>query len=235
MPISLQRRNLLKQLPVLTTGTLSFPLVARTFTTQSTARWGMLIDLRRCFSCQACTVACHYENQLPDSCHRTRVHTRTVKIGADKLYVVSLPQLCNHCGNPICTSACPVGATYSLPEGNVVIDSQKCIGCGICVRLCPYDARFINPKTKKADKCTFCINRVSQGLLPACVETCAGGARIFGDLNDPESLINKELQQARNQDQKVHVLMPEKNTQPNVFYIGLDEAAFEQGVDRLHY
>lgn len=81
-----------------------------------------------------------------------------------------------------------------------------------------YDARFINHDTGKADKCTFCAHRVDAGLLPACVETCVGGARIFGDLNDPKSQVRQLVDQ-----NQVKVLKPEMGTQPHVFYLGLDE------------
>ena len=83
---------------------------------------------------------------------------------------------------------------------------------------CPYDARFINPIRKTAEKCTFCYHRVEEGLLPACVTTCVGGARVFGDLNDPSSLVSKLI--ANN---PVQVLKPEMNTKPMVFYIGADQ------------
>ena len=87
-------------------------------------------------------------------------------------------------------------------------------------QACPYDARFVNHDTGKADKCTFCSHRVDAGLLPACVETCVGGSRVFGDLNDPASEISKRLRAA---ERKTSVLKKEAGTKPNVFYIGLDE------------
>ena len=99
------------------------------------------------------------------------------------------------------------------------MDASRCVGCAYCVQACPYDARFINHETQTADKCTFCIHRTEAGLLPACVETCVGGARIFGDLNDPESTVSRLLKE-----HEVSVLRPEMHTAPNVYYIGLDEA-----------
>jgi tetrathionate reductase subunit B len=87
------------------------------------------------------------------------------------------------------------------------------------VQNCPYDARFINEQTRTVDKCTFCIQRVTNGLLPACVESCVGKARIFGDLNDPRSEISKTLH-----DYPVQVLKPTKGTRPQVFYLALDGA-----------
>ena len=89
------------------------------------------------------------------------------------------------------------------------------------MQACPYDARFINEETKTADKCTFCTHRLEAGLLPACVESCVGGARVIGDLNDPKSQIS-QLYQAHKDDLKV--LKPEAGTVPRVFYVGLDDA-----------
>ncbi len=88
---------------------------------------------------------------------------------------------------------CPVQATFQREDGIVVVDNERCVGCAYCVQACPYDARFINHSTQTADKCTFCAHRLEVGLLPACVESCVGGARIIGDLKDPNSTIRKML------------------------------------------
>jgi tetrathionate reductase subunit B len=115
-------------------------------------------------------------------------------------------------------SVCPTDATYKREQdGIVVVDAGLCIGCKYCIQACPYDARFLNPVTKVADKCDFCIHRVSKGLVPSCVNTCVGGARIFGDLADPDSNVSKLIATNR-----VTVLRREMGTQPNVYYIGAD-------------
>lgn len=75
----------------------------------------------------------------------------------------------------------------------MLVDNERCVGCGYCVQACPYDARFINHETQTADKCTFCEHRLEAGLLPACVESCVGGARVIGDLNDQGSEINRRM------------------------------------------
>ncbi|WP_319516235.1 sulfate reduction electron transfer complex DsrMKJOP subunit DsrO [uncultured Cohaesibacter sp.] len=189
--------------------------------TQTTGpKWGMVVDLRKCIGCQACTVACIMENAVPEDSFRTHVSVyEVVKEGRDPAMVM-LPRLCNHCDEPPCVEVCPVEATYKKEgTGEVLVDASRCVGCAYCVQACPYDARFINHETQTADKCTFCIHRTEAGLLPACVETCVGGARIFGDLNDPESTVSKLLKE-----HEVSVLRPEMHTAPNVYYIGLDEA-----------
>ncbi|WP_321345506.1 sulfate reduction electron transfer complex DsrMKJOP subunit DsrO [Breoghania sp.] len=182
--------------------------------------YGMVIDLRKCIGCQACTVSCIMENDVPEGAFRTHVSVyEIVREGKDPA-VAMLPRLCNHCDDPACVPVCPVGATFKQEgTGEVLVDASRCVGCGYCVQACPYDARFINEETQVADKCTFCVHRTSAGLLPACVETCVGGARNFGDLNDPESTVSRLL--ANNE---VAVLRPEMQTHPNVFYIGMDQA-----------
>ena len=91
-----------------------------------------------------------------------------------------------------------VAATWKDPfNGTVQIDYERCIGCGACRDACPYHARYINTELAddtclgKADKCTYCMPRVAEGLEPACVQTCLARARIFGDLNDPNSEVSK--------------------------------------------
>ncbi len=181
------------------------------------AHYGMVIDIRKCIGCHSCTVACKSENRVPLGVNRSWVEY--VEKGAYPTVGRSfLPRLCNHCSQPPCVQVCPTNATYKREEdGIVVVDAGLCIGCKYCVQACPYDARFLNPETTVADKCNFCIHRVKQGLVPSCVNTCVGGARLFGDLSDPHSEISKVLANNR-----VTVLRRAMGTMPNVYYIGAD-------------
>ncbi|MCL5947190.1 MAG: 4Fe-4S dicluster domain-containing protein [Chloroflexi bacterium] len=194
--------------------------------------WVMVIDLRKCIGCQSCTVACKSENGVPLGSFRTWVDVsqigQTVPASGgetvtesgtyqQQIKVLNIPKLCNHCDEPPCVEVCPVKATFKRADGLVLVDPRLCIGCGTCVNACPYGARYLNPVSRTADKCTFCVQRIDQGLLPACVTSCVGHARIFGDLNDPTSEVSKLISQ-----HQVQVRKPEMGTDPQVFYIGLD-------------
>jgi len=212
----LSRRAFFTALPAVTAG-LAIPAHAAD---EASPHWSMLVDTRRCIACQACTMACSMENVSPEGQFRTVVATYAVTDQAGKTGLAVLPRLCNHCEEPPCIPVCPVGATFKRKDGIVLVDGDRCVGCAYCVQACPYDARFVNHHTGKADKCTFCSHRVEAGLLPACVETCVGGARIFGDINNPQSDISRRLAAAEG---KTRVLKPEAGTNPRVFYIGLEQ------------
>jgi len=182
-----------------------------------TKHYGMVIDLRQCVGCQSCTAACMIENNVPSNQNRTSVTEMELGEFPD-VRKAFLPQLCNHCDDPACVPVCPTGATFKREDGLVVVDSEVCWGCGYCENACPYDKRFMNKETKVIDKCTFCAHRVDDGLLPSCVETCVGGARIFGDLNDKSSEISKLLANF-----PTNTLKKEQGTKPQVYYIGLDD------------
>lgn len=234
------KRRFLSRLGTLTAGAAIIPVTAAGSLSANTIirnnnqtdrkgmvgkRYAMVIDLRKCVGCQACTVGCSIENQAPIGQFRTTVKQYEVTLdnGAAETQNVKsfmLPRLCNHCANPPCVKVCPVQATFQREDGIVMVDNERCVACAYCVQACPYDARFINEETLTADKCTFCAHRLEKGLLPACVETCVGGARVIGDLKDPNSEIVRLM--AENQ-ADIKVLKPEQETQPHVFYIGMDE------------
>lgn len=186
------------------------------FTNSVKERFGMVIDLTRCIGCQSCTMNCCMENNTNG--FRTIVSEYEASSKDARGVIASLPRLCNHCQSPACIDVCPTGASHQRENGIVKIDTQECIGCMLCVEACPYEARYFDENTLKADKCTFCDHRLRVGLLPSCVETCVGGARIIGNLNDENSNIRKFLAT-----HKTMVIDSPKNTNPQIFYYGVSE------------
>ncbi len=182
-----------------------------------TKRLGMVIDQERCIGCEACTVACKLENH---GIHGwIWVETQNV-FGKDTpegrfpdLRMTFFPQLCNHCENPPCVSACPDDAIAKRKDGSVFLEEVKCDGCRICLEACPYDAIFFNPEKDKAEKCNLCAHRIDEGLEPFCVICCEGQAIYFGDLNDPASWVSQLVS-----NQATFQRDPGKATNPSIYY-----------------
>lgn len=98
-------------------------------------------------------------------------------------YYVSMS--CNHCDDPACVKVCPTGAHFKRKEdGLVVIDTQKCIGCGMCAKACPYGAPVLDEAAKKMRKCDGCLDRIKAGKSPLCVEACPQRAIEFGPIDE---------------------------------------------------
>ena len=193
----------------------------------------------RCIGCHTCASACKMQNNVPDNMLWNRILTENCDVpdGAEGQYPnlsrTFLPLMCQHCENPACMKVCPTGATYRDDKGRVEIDYDKCIGCRMCMAACPYNARAFNwnepIRCTGADygdarvpvrgvgvmeKCTLCKERTDAGESPMCVKCCPARARVYGDLDDPESDISKLRRQSN-----VRILLEDKGTEPQVFYL----------------
>ena len=202
--------------------------------------YGMVIDLKRCYGCYGCTMACKTENFTPPGVFWARVLKGETGTFPNTVRQ-ALPVLCMQCEDPSCMTVCPTGATYQEDDGVVRVNVDKCIGCNYCAMACPYGARYMVeewesyfPKgipltvleefSKKqweersgvgvSTKCNFCVERRKDGKSPACVEVCPANARIFGDLNDPESEISILIRRGG-----AFVLNPEHGNKPKVHYL----------------
>lgn len=208
-------------------------------------RWAMVADLRRCVGCQTCTAACKLTNATPPWVQWRRV--LDVEAGEfPDVWRTFVPVGCQHCGDPPCLPVCPTGATWQRPDGIVAIDDDRCIGCAYCAVACPYQARVRVGRRRYAyadeameievarpdgrhgiaTKCTFCAERVDDGLArglrpgrdpeatPACVNSCLADALRFGDLDDPDSPVSRLVQ-----DTRTFRMHEELGTEPGFFYI----------------
>jgi tetrathionate reductase subunit B len=184
--------------------------------------YAFVIDISRCIDCRACLVACSVENNVPMNHTRNWVHDLGVEGEFPELQRAFVPYNCMHCDNPPCIEVCVSGATYKDAEsGLVLVDQEACIGCGFCVDACPYNARYLDETRGVVDKCNACAQRLEKGLQPACVATCLGGSRMFGDLNNPESEVSIALKNARTI-QRLDYEKGDHDTDPNIFYINGD-------------
>ena len=175
-------------------------------------RLAMVINAGKCYDCKACMIACKAENEVPTGFWRNWVRNDAQGTGMRTQFQ---PGQCMQCEDPSCVAACPVGATWKRADGVVEIDPAKCVGCANCISACPYGARYRDPIRKKADKCDFCSHRLARGEVPACVETCPTKARVFGDLDDPDSEAAKLVKEGRT----VRIKAPFTDTQPNIYYV----------------
>ena len=196
------------------------------------------INLHRCIGCNTCAVACKMQNNVSDGMLWNRVLTEGCERfdSAEGTYPnlsrTYLPLACQHCENPACERVCPTGATYKDDKGRVEIDYDKCIGCRMCMAACPYNARNFNWQTPVrvtganygdaevpvrpkgvAEKCTLCKERTDRGEEPMCVVCCPAHARIFGDLDDPDSEISQTIL-----NRKAWTLLEGQGTRPSVHY-----------------
>ena len=195
----------------------------------------LVIDLNVCVGCHACVTSCKEWNTSgwagpltdvnpygadPSGVFFNRV--QTYECGTfPNTETIHFPKSCLYCEEPPCVPVCPTGASYKRDEdGIVLVDYDKCIGCKYCSWSCPYGAREFDPVQGVMKKCTLCVDRIYDKTIeedrrkPACVLACPAGARIFGDVNDPNSEAAKAIR-----DNGGFQLMPEWGTRPANHYL----------------
>lgn len=222
-----------------------------------------LIDTKRCMGCRACVSACAVENHFtPDAPWSAMIE---YEVGTyPKVKKIYTPMACMHCEKPACKAACDyvgVKAIRKTELGNVVVDYDKCTGCGYCASTCPYGVPQLNKelkalspgkgplgseaiplaarhpthqkRAKAVEKCTFCAHKLDKAVAdgkvdrigkdqeytPTCDFVCPVQARMFGDIDDPNSDISKRIKETN-----AVQLLKKFGTSPQVFYV-LEEGA----------
>lgn len=176
----------------------------------------LYIDLDRCIGCHGCEVACKQENGVALGVHWNKVLTVGPTGNYPDVEMYFLPTMCQQCLDAPCIKVCPTGASYRHENSIVLVNKEKCIGCQLCVKACPYGARTLNPETNVVEKCTLCMQLQAAGQEPACVKNCATKARFLGDVDDPNGKLAQIAKAAGAGN--LHAL-PDKGNKPSTRYI----------------
>lgn len=149
-----------------------------------TEELALVVKAADCIGCRACEVACKQEHQIPVGPRWIRVTTDSPKEIDGKLQLRFSVSHCLHCTNPGCLAACPVDAITKRSDGIVLIDSELCTGCRLCVDGCPIDVMQFDENAGKAEKCDLCVARHDRGLRPACLNACPAECIYSGPTSD---------------------------------------------------
>ena len=226
-------------------------------------KFARLIDTKRCMGCRACVAACAVENYFtPDAPWNVMIE---YEVGTyPEVKKIFNTMNCMHCENPPCKAACDAVGAKAISKnefGVVLIDYEKCIGCGHCVAVCPYGVPQLNKavndlspgngklgyeqipaedrhpthrkKAEVVEKCTFCWHKLEKAIqddkmdqigkapeyTPTCDLVCPVQARLFGDIDDPDSDVSRRIEET-----KAVQLKAEFGTGPQVYYV-LEEGA----------
>ena len=192
----------------------------------------MVLDIKKCIGCYACSVVCKQANGTPPGVNRSSISIEHEGSYPDTKAIIT-PRVCMHCENAPCVEVCPSGASAVGEDGIVTIDKETCIGCKSCIMACPYGARSYIASSEgyfgetlnayegakyavmpegTVDKCDFCKGngRLEAGDSPACVAACVAGARYFGTFEEMKEIIDVR---------GGYQLLPEEGTNPSVYYV----------------
>jgi Fe-S-cluster-containing dehydrogenase component len=205
-------------------------------------RWVWIIDLSKCRNARRCVASCQAAHHLRPYEYHINVLVMEQAENTPQYY---MPKPCQHCDNPPCVAVCPVNATFKRPDGPVLIDNERCIGCRFCMAACPYSARiFMWEEPSKAEedkgkpynvelnipqrkgtisKCLMSSDHLREGKLPYCVSACPNGVYYFGDENE-DTVTNGTTKETVRLSELLKVngayhLMDELGTKPRVYYL----------------
>ncbi len=171
-------------------------------------------DSSRCTTCKGCQVACKCWNNLPSPTGQnanqfTGTYQNPPELNGDTRLLMSFKEheggskgvmwafgrrSCQHCSKAGCVMVCPTGALYKHETGFTAVDDSKCIGCQRCAAGCPYGVPHYYGEKGLVNKCTACIDRIENGLAPACVSTCQPQALRFGDREEMLKIAHERVE-----------------------------------------
>ena len=144
-------------------------------------KYQLMIDHDSCWGCKTCEVACKQENPTQDGVKLIAVSEDGPKRVNGKPYFVFHVNVCQHCDDPPCAEICPDDAIEKRTDGIVIMDYEKCGGCGACIEVCSYNVIDFDDKNNITPKCNLCHHRIDQGLVPACSDNiCLAHCLRFG-------------------------------------------------------
>jgi len=176
------------------------------------AQYGFLLDMSGCIGCRTCSLACISENTPPSDVLWRRVREF---ISSDPNSLAYISMSCNHCDKPQCLESCPTSTYSKRPDGVVVQDHNRCIGCRMCIMACPYQAPVFDPVEGKTSKCKLCAERLDEGLIPRCVESCVANVLRFGKIE----ALRKEAQPSLSRIEERYMLPDSTISRPNIVII----------------
>ena len=229
-------------------------------------QWGAVINLRRCDGCQSlgtapqCAQACINGRFVPEPMQWLELYEHELPGGGARF----VPTLCMQCQNPPCVNVCPVAATWSTPEGVVLIDQDRCIGCRMCMAACPYERRFflwgdpprpaeaalvsyspthqIGAKRGTVMKCDFCTEITAAGRLPYCAQACPHHAIYWTDMEEDLATNGENVEKLSSflSENEAFRMKEDLGTRPRVYYLpghGQDvgRSAFTKGLIEVEW
>lgn len=183
-------------------------------------QYAFYFDASRCTGCKTCVIACKDKNNIQQPGIQLRrvyeesggdwIEDEAAKTWKQNIWAYFVSVSCNHCDDPACVKVCPTGAHAKHFDlgGLVLIDGEKCIGCGACAVACPYEAPQLDHKERKMRKCDMCMDRISKQELPICVAACPQRALDFGTV--------EELRKRHGDDGMIAPLAAAEYTKPNL-------------------
>jgi formate dehydrogenase beta subunit len=172
-----------------------------------------LVDTSSCIGCKACEVACQEWNDLPpEPTTQTGTYQTLPETTARFWNLIKFSEhdsetgfhwlmrkdQCMHCTEPGCLIACPApGAIIQYANGIVDFQQDQCIGCGYCMTGCPFNIPKFAADTRRVYKCTLCVDRVAEGLQPACVKACPTSCLQFGSKEDMLGIAERRVDQLK--------------------------------------